>query len=546
MPRWAPETLHSGRWPGAHYSNAGCRCIDQTTKRRLLAGAALLVLVGLGAEVTASRIVDRGFVRDRLAGELGDDDVRVDVGKVSFSLFGRRMKATDVVVTRIGRATLFVPRVVASGVPVLPGGEAPGIGQLTFDRPMLYIHPQPGSGRDENDGRGEGRQPGTPVLRIGRLRVTGGTVLVWRPGATRGPGHVLVRELELDGRDVALDGQGRITGAPGSLTWSTGEFSRTRADGLTRLTVDSTRVSAADSSFLISGLHLAPTSSDADFFDRLEEREDRIRATATRVRGRGFDVDAWIRRDVRIRVIELDTVDVDVLSNKRLPAGSGEPWLPTGLIRAFGGSLDLDTIRVSGRIAYSEIPQRRAVEAAHIGFENFDGQITGLSNAPEAPPILIDASMTLFEAPASIRIEIPYDSSTYRMETSGRVGALDLTRINSITVPLQGIEVQNGRLAAMRFDVTVDGRTAGGTVWAAYRNLDVQMVDRETGEGGLFDDIKSFVTNTFVLRGSNMPRAGDQDGSRPGTVEYYVERDDSFFTRIWAPIRSGLMAVARS
>lgn len=531
---------------GAHDSNAGCWCIDQTTKRRLLAGAAFFAIVGLGAELAASRIVDRGFVRDRLADELGADDVRVDVGLVSFSLLRRRIEATDIVVTRVGRATLFVPRVVASGVPVLQGGDAPGIGRLTVVRPLLYIHPRPGSGRDEDDGGGEGRRPGTPVLRIGRLRVTGGTVLVWRPGATQGPGHVLVRDLGLEGRDVALDGQGRITGEPDSLTWSTGEFLGTRADGLTRLTVDSTRVSAADSSFLISGLHLAPTSSDADFFDRLDAREDRIRATATRVRGRGFDVDAWIRRDARVRAIELDTVDVDVLSDKRLPAGSDEPWLPTGLIRAFGGGLDLDTIRVSGRIAYNEIPQRKAAQAAHIGFENFYGRVTGISNAPDASPIVIDASMTLFEAPASIRIEIPYDSSTYRMEISGRVGALDLTRINSLTVPLQGIEVQNGRLAAMRFDVTVDGRTAGGTVWAAYRNLDVQMVDRETGEGGLFDDIKSFVTNTFVLRGNNLPGAGDKDGSRPGAVEYYVERHDSFFTRVWAPIRSGLMAVARS
>ena len=62
----------------------------------------------------------------------------------------------------------------------------------------------------------------------------------------------------------------------------------------------------------------------------------------------------------------------------------------------------------------------------------------------------------------------------------------------------------------------MDGRTAGGTVWAAYRDLDVQMVDRKTGEGGVFDDIKSFVTNTFVLRGDNMPGDGEDDEARPG------------------------------
>lgn len=530
---------------GAHDSNTGCRCIDRTTKRRLFAGAAFLAIVGLGAELAAARIVDSRFVRDRLEDALGED-ARVHLRTVSFSLLRRRLEATGVVVTRPDRATLSVPRAVASGLPVWPGGKTTGIGGLTLDRPLLYVHPRPGTGSDPDDGRGVRRAPGAPALRIGRLRVTGGTVLAWRPEAVRGPGHVLVREVGVEGRDLALDGEGRMTGTPGGLTWRTGGVVRTRADGLTRLTADSMRVAAADSSFLVSGLHLAPTSPDAEFLDRLNEREDRIRATAVRIEGRGFDLDAWMRRDVRIRAIELDTIDIDVLNDRRLPAGSDEPWLPTRMIRSFGGELRLDTIDLSGRIVYNEIPERRAAEPAQIGFESFDGRITGVSNAPDAPPIVIDASMTLFEAPATIRIEIPYDSLAYRMEMSGRVGSLDLTRINSLTVPLQGIEVQDGQLAAMRFDITVDGRTAGGTVWAAYRDLDVQLVNRETGEGGLLDDIKSFVTNTFVLRGNNMPGGGEADGSRPGVVEYYVERDDSFFTRVWAPIRMGLMAVARS
>lgn len=508
-------------------------------------GGAFLVVVGLGAEFGASRIVDRGFVRDWLADELGGDDVQVQLDAASFSLFRRRIEATGVLVSRPGRATFSVPRVVASGVPLLPGGQAPGIERLTLDRPMVFIHPRSSAGSDGDEEHREERRPGAPALRIGRLHVTDGTILAWRPRATRGPRHVLVRDLQVDGRDVAIDGEGRLTGSPADLSWHTGEVSRTRADGLTCFTVDSIRASAADSSFLVSGLSLAPTYPDAEFFRRLDRREDRIRATAARVQGHGFDVDAWIRRDMRIRALEFETVDIDVLSDQRVPSGSADPWLPTHLVRSFGGELRLDTIRVSGRITYNEIPVRKAAGAARIGFEDFDGRITGISSAFDAPPIVIDVSMALFEAPASIRIEIPYDSSAYRMEMSGRVGALDLTRINSLTVPLLGIEVQDGRLAAMRFDVAVDGRTAGGTVWAAYRDLDVQMVDRETGKGGLFDDIKSFVTNTFVLRGDNMPGDGEDDGARPGTVEYYVAPDDSFFTRVWAPIRSGLMDVAR-
>jgi hypothetical protein len=522
----------------------GYRPIDPTTRRRLLTAAACLIVVGLGAEVAASRIVDRSFVHDRLADGLGDEDVRVDLSDVSFSLFRRRIEARGVVISRPGRFTFSAPRVVVSGVPLFGGEGVPVVRSLALDGPLFFVH-RTDAAEGSEDAGGDERRPGPPALRIRDLRITEATLLVEPSGAADDPDRVLVRDLRVEGREVAVDAEGRLSGIPGDLAWSTGELSRTPADGLTRLLVDSLRASAADSSFLVSGIDFAPTSTDAEFFRQLDERRDRIRATIASVRGRGVDLYGWMLGDVRARAVELDSADVDVLSNRRLPPGSGDPWLPTRLIRSFGGEIRLDTVHVSGRIAYNEIPARPARDAARMEFEQLDGRVTGISSAADAAPIVLEASMSLFEAPATIRIEIPYDSSTYRMQMSGTVGAIDLTRVNSLTVPLQGIEVQDGRLAALRFAATVDGRTAGGTVWAAYRDLDVQIVDRETGEGGLFDDIKSFVTNTFVLRGDNMPGDGEADEARPGAIEYFVRRDDSFFTRVWAPIRSGLMAVAR-
>jgi hypothetical protein len=440
-------------------------------------------------------------------------------------------------------ATLAARRIVASGIPVLGGdGGVFEIGRLTLERPLLFLHPVSG-----DDGPEREWSPADPVLRVDRFQIDGGTVLVWRPGATSGPRQALTRDVVIEGRAIAFDGAGRVTGAPADLSWRTGAFSRTRADGLTRVSFDSLRARRADSGFVLAGVRLAPTTSDAEYFRRLTSRADRIRAELPRVRARGADLDAWLRGDLVARTVELDSVDVDVLSDRRLPAGSDSspPPMPPDLVRSFGGEVRIDTIEFTGRIVYREIPERAAAEPARIGFERLDGRIRRLSSVSGAPPIVVEASMDVFEAPAEIRIEIPYDTSAYRMNMTGRVGAIDLTRLNALTVPLQGIEVQGGRLAGMRFDVTVDGRSAGGTVWAAYQDLDVQMVDRETGKGGLFDDIKSFVTNTFVLRGDNMPGDGDGEGARPGAVKYYVEPDDPFFTRVWAPIRSGLMAAAR-
>lgn len=501
----------------------------------LLIGLGVLGAATLGAELVARRVVDAGFLQQKLIERLGTEELEVSIGSASFSLLARRLEARDLVIGRRGRATFTADRFVAAGLPLLRGGDGPPkIGELTIERPLFYYHPDDAGGADPDR---------DPVLRLGMLRIEQGTALAWRRGATDGPSLVLVRDLEVDGNDVSFDGAGRSTDVRSGLAWSAGPILRVRADGLTRVSFDSLRASGADSTFMLWGGRFEPTMPDAAFFDHLEVREDRIRAAVSRIETRGLDFDLWPRDGLVARSIVFDTIAVDVLTNRRIPSGPSDPWLPAQLISSFEGRLEIDTIAVRGRIEYRDLPVDVA-EPGLIAFENLEVRVEGISNAPDAGPLVVDARLSVFGAPAETRIEIPLDADQFRMSVRGRVGGFDLARLNDLTIPLEGIEIQDGRLEALRYDVVVDGPAAGGTVWAAYRDLDIQMVDRRTGKGSLMDDLKSFVANTFTLRGENMPASGDE-GAKPGAVEYAVDPRDSFFTRVWAPIRSGLMAVAK-
>lgn len=505
----------------------------------------LLAVAGVAAEFFAVRFVDDDLVRERLVEEFGEETVEVSIGEATFSLFARRVEISDVVIRRADRITFVADRIVATGLPLLgpSGGEPIEIGRLDVERPLFYFHPR----RDSTDAReGTGEHDVGEALRLDDLRIERGTMLAWRPGEAEGPRLLLVHDFEVEGREVTFDRSGRLSGSRSGVSWRTGSFRRVRSDGLTQVVSDSMRAVGADSTLAVFGLRLEPTAPDPEFFNRLDDREDRIRARLPRVEARGFDFDLWPRRGLAARAIELDSIDIDILTNRRIPSSGGPavPWLPHEALRSFDRRLAVDSLIARGRIQYHDLPDRAVTGAGTIAFDDIVALVTGISNAGTEPPLVVDASLRLFGAPAHIRIEIPLGDD-FAMRTRGRVGAVDLSRLNSLTIPLEGLKIQEGRLEGLRYDVVVDGLIAGGTVWAAYRDLDVQMVDRRTGEGGLIADVKSFVTNTFVLRDDNMPETEEEEGVKPGPVEHVLEADDPFFTRLWAPIRSGLMSVTK-
>ena len=518
--------------------------LDLSWTQCLLLTIASLGAIFIAAEAIASRIVDADFVEERLSRQLGDGSAEVSVAEASFSLLRRRVAISDVVV-KLPAAVLAADRVVLTGIPLLPSGdgEPRDLRRLTVQAPLLFYSPPAPAFDDERVGVRD--TSAAAALRIDELRIERATVLVWRDGAVRGPRSVLARDIELTGSDVSIDSAGRVGGPRGGIAWRTGPIRRVRADGLTEFRLDSTSASSRDSSIVLHGGRYRPVGSDEEFFGRLDWREDRIRAELPRIELRGVDFGRLPPRDMVVRAVHFDSVDVDVLTDRRVPARDGEPWLPHTLAQSFEGRLALDSVRIRGRIRYSDRPAEPVSRPGRIAFADFDGRIRGISNEPDASPMVIDATMRLFDAPVEVRLEVPLDADRFLMSMEGRVGRVDLEELNGLTVPLEGIEFQGGRIEGIRFDVDVDGSSAGGTVWAAYRGLDVQLVDRTTGEGGLFDDIKSFLANNFVFRGDNMPDAEGGTGSEPAAVEHFVSPTEPFFSRVWEPIRSGLMAIAR-
>jgi hypothetical protein len=79
-------------------------------------------------------------------------------------------------------------------------------------------------------------------------------------------------------------------------------------------------------------------------------------------------------------------------------------------------------------------------------------------------------------------------------------------------------------------------------VRAIYRNLEIAVLDKQTGtEKGIDDRVASFLANMLKIRSSNTPDASG--AMKEGEVNYTRRPDDEFQQFAWFALRTGILDV---
>jgi hypothetical protein len=116
---------------------------------------------------------------------------------------------------------------------------------------------------------------------------------------------------------------------------------------------------------------------------------------------------------------------------------------------------------------------------------------------------------------------------------------MDLSALNAFLEAAEQMRIKTGVLQAATFEIKVASGSASGTVRAAYRDLILAAINKQTGsEKGFSDGIASFIANTFKLRGTNVP--DDVGSMKIGEVKYTRKHDEVFLEFTWLALRSGV------
>ena len=311
------------------------------------------------------------------------------------------------------------------------------------------------------------------------------------------------------------------------------DFAYVAAGGEREVSVVGGRLDYRGESLVLDGLRYGPPDEAV----AVRGQRSTLTVEAGRLALEGLDLDGlfW-ERTLSARAAEVAELDVRATANLDAPAAddsaTARPLLLARL-QALAVPLAVDEVAVTGaRVAYRRLRGPIDVTLDFVDtYATFYHVGTTGAYAAEHPRCVVDIR-TRFAGVLPVRVGVDWPNAAgvpYRL--SARTDSLaDLSRLNRVLEPLADLRVDGGALDSLAFAWTADGRAGEGRLTAAYRGLEVSLL--EDGPGADERGVASWIANAAAVR-------GDAAG-RPGPIAAEREVAQGMFGHWWALIRSGL------
>jgi hypothetical protein len=141
-----------------------------------------------------------------------------------------------------------------------------------------------------------------------------------------------------------------------------------------------------------------------------------------------------------------------------------------------------------------------------------------------------------------VLMTIPIQPPDFSLHYSGSLSAMDLTRLDAFLDIAEHTRIKSGSAQEAAFEIDVTAGQARGRVRAIYGNLEIAVLDKQTGSEKGFDNrVASFFANELKFRNANAP---DASGSmKEGKVNYTRRPEDEFQQFAWFALRTGVLDV---
>lgn len=312
-----------------------------------------------------------------------------------------------------------------------------------------------------------------------------------------------------------------------------------------RVRCEHLRVSVPDGEIVAKSLSLQPVASEEAFFAATPFRRVRQRLTVAScaLRGVGFAA-LFAGQAYRAKSVEVVGPVLESLANREKPRQpvTVQPPLPHEALAAIGKPFRIDQLTLTDGLI--KVAARRSADAEPgvLTFSALQLRANDIANAAAGGrEIGLHAETKLMDAGTlTVQMQIPVAPASLAFRYSGKLSAMDLTRLDEYMEGAGRIQIESGRAHEAQFDIDVMDGHARGALRGEYRDLQVKVVDGETGRAdGVISRVATVLANELKVKDDNTP--AKPDTMKAGKVDYIRKPNEGFLQFAWLALRTGIL-----
>jgi hypothetical protein len=313
-------------------------------------------------------------------------------------------------------------------------------------------------------------------------------------------------------------------------------------DGSYTYTINSVKLSTRTARLNVDGIAIVP---DKNYYTK--SRKDRYKIKLDSLQLNNFDFLSYHKYksvSASSLIFTKGTVDIFKNPNKINVYKDNIKSFPHVALYTAGIDLKIDTILIKKlNIIYGELNKKSGKTGA-ISFNNTSGQILNVTTNKIAlqKNNISTADLTTYFLNKG-RLDINFNFNlTDKLATysyKGKLGAMNLRDINSVTMPLAMVKVTSGNLKEFTFNIKGNSQGSSGRVQLLYNDLKVKLLKADTVKKTLKrNTIASLFANVFIVKDNNPDKPGDVP--RIANVVYKRPIDFPFWKTAWKTLLAGI------
>ncbi len=307
-------------------------------------------------------------------------------------------------------------------------------------------------------------------------------------------------------------------------------------------------INTDDSLLKCDRLSMLATVSEKQFFKMKQFQCDLPKVTIDDITLNGIDGDLMLEKKyISASKLQAEKFNLLTIRDKNYPYQPGKITpMPQDQILGIEAPFNLQEVSIhNGKIEYYEIPNN-GNDRGHLWIDKIairaqnitnDSSLLAINDTMEVVMEGYIFSKGLIQVFANMPLADPYK----KHYVYGKIGALDPSNLNQITMNCAQIKIQKGMIHSGEFEFIADKNESKGQLNLLFNKLKMKILTRK-GDRLKGDNIKSLIANLFITRNNPEP------GRDPIIGSIHWKRDQSrWITNYWwKSLFSGINSIVMS